>query len=287
MSERAPSTRSKGGIGPLSRLFGWAHDRWTKRLVVSTDVGNIMDDLAKYKPDRIFGSPAYLRLVADALNSGAERGIKPKTLLSFGEPLDEPMRRYLEDTFVCDVFNAYGSNETGMIAFECEAKSGLHIVQDSVIVEVLNDGKPVGEGEEGEVYVTTLRNKGMPLFRYDVGDRAVMGGHSCRCGRKSPKLRSIEGRRSDFVTSSTGRLVSPLRVGTIMHAIRGLPKYQLVEHRRSEFVLRVFQSDHGTVDELVLALKNELGDVDVRVSLERPDALRAKFRPVISMQTTP
>jgi hypothetical protein len=99
--------------------------------------------------------------------------------------------------------------------------------------------------------------------------------------------KDTEGRRSDFVTSSTGRLVSPLRVGTIMHAIRGLPKYQLVEHRRSEFVLRVFQSDHGTVDELGLALKNELGDVDVRVSLERPDALRAKFRPVISMQTPP
>jgi len=285
MSGKPPSKRRGRGLGILATLFGPVHDRMTKRLYIGSGAEDIMDDLSRLNPRRVLGSPAYFRLVADAVNSGKCRGIRPRTILCFGEPFDEPTRDYLAGTFGCDVYDGYGTNETGPVAIECRYKSGLHIIQDSLVVEVLNDGKPARPGEEGDVYVTSLKNRGMPLFRYDVGDRAVMGDSACRCGRRTQKLESVEGRSTDFVTSSDGHRVSPRKIGTIMHSVQGLPRCQLVELREFEYRLRVFGQSSDPVDELVLALRKELGDVDMEVSLENPEALRAKFRLVVSMRS--
>ena len=75
-------------------------------------------------------------------------------------------------------------------------------------------------------------------------------------------------------------MVSPRRISSIIHSIDCAPKCQLVELERFRFQLRIF--DEGNPKELVDALARELGDVTISVSLEKPDVLKAKFRPVIS-----
>lgn len=279
-SNRPLAVRRSNAMGLLTPLASPLYDRLTKRFYIATGVQDIMTDLTEFGPGRISGSPAYLRMIADTCRADPSIEFNLHSVILIGEPLDEPTRHYLETSLGCDVFDSYGSNETGIVAVECKHKSGLHVIADSVIVEVLRDGEPVKEGEEGDVYVTTLRNGAMPLFRYDMGDRAVLGGSGCACGRKTMLLKSIEGRRLDYVMAGDGRMVSPRRISGIMHSVDCAPKCQLIELERFHFQLRIF--DERYPKELVDALARELGDVTISVSLEKPDILKAKFRPVIS-----
>ncbi len=279
-NNRPLAVRRSNAMGLLTPLASPLYDRLTKRFYIATGVQDIMTGLIEFGPGRISGSPAYMRMIADASRTDPSIEFNLHSIISIGEPLDEPTRRYLETSLDCDVFDGYGSNETGIVAVECKHKSGLHIMTDSVIVEVLRDGEPVKKGEEGDVFVTTLKNRAMPLFRYDMGDRAVLGGSGCACGRKTAVLKSIEVRRLDYVMAGDGRMVSPRRISSIIHSIDCAPKCQLVELERFRFQLRIF--DEGNPKELVDALARELGDVTISVSLEKPDVLKAKFRPVIS-----
>ena len=89
------------------------------------------------------------------------------------------------------VVDIYSCTEAGYLAFSCPEQGNLHVQAESVIVEVLDRaGKPCAPGEEGEVVVTPLLNFAMPLIRYAVGDRAVVG-EPCACGRGLPTLKTV------------------------------------------------------------------------------------------------
>jgi phenylacetate-CoA ligase len=84
----------------------------------------------------------------------------------------------------------------------------LHVNADSVLVEVLRDGRPAPPGAPGKIVVTDLSNFAMPLVRYQVGDVGVLSDRRCPCGRGLPLLESIEGREADYVITATGHLIS-------------------------------------------------------------------------------
>ena len=80
----------------------------------------------------------------------------------------------------------------------------MHVIENNVIVEVLKDGKPV-LNEEGDIYITSLKNYAMPFIRYETGDRGILKTeHNCKCGNKSPVLVILSGRSSDFITLENG-----------------------------------------------------------------------------------
>lgn len=114
-----------------------------------------LEDL-EFRPKLIVANPSYLRILADAVSNRGISEIKPKALLVSGEVLDEPTRKYLETIFHCKTFQRYSVSEVGKIAFDCERRA-LH-VSDSVIVEILNNGKPSLPGEAGKIVVTVLLN---------------------------------------------------------------------------------------------------------------------------------
>ena len=280
-NHKSQAPRRGKALGILNPLIGPLYDSMTKRLYISQSIQDIKRGLIDFKPSRLFGSPAYLRMLADLVRVDRSLDLHIDSAISIGEPLDENNRKYIESILRCEVFDGYGTNETGVIASECRCKSGLHIITDSIVVEVLRNGQPVGENEEGDVYVTTLLNKAMPLFRYDTGDRAILGGSNCKCGRRTRKLKSVEGRKVDYVSSRDGKMVSPRRIANALHSVQA-PRCQLVETDIYQFVLRWFGEGKDVRKEVIESLYRELGDVDISVSDEKPDALRAKFRPVIS-----
>jgi phenylacetate-CoA ligase len=75
-------------------------------------------------------------------------------------------------------------------------------------VEVVCGHRPAQSGETGVVLVTDLLNRAMPLIRYRIGDMAVPDHLGCACGRGLPRLRHVEGRVTDFLVGTDGRLVS-------------------------------------------------------------------------------
>src|SRR5207249_8327871 len=118
---------------------------------------------------------------------------------SWGQTLAAVARALIARAFGCPVFDEYGTRELGPLAHECPAHRGHHVNAESYVVEVA--------GESGEILVTDLNSRSVPLIRYRVGDVAVAGGHPCVCGRGLPLLERLAGRPPSAVRGAQGRSV--------------------------------------------------------------------------------
>lgn len=116
-------------------------------------------------------------------------------LLVSGHSLSDDGRGAIRRAFGGEVYDAYGTAELGEIAHECRAHDGLHLASERVIVELLDpQGDPVRVGQRGEIVVTDLDNKCLPLIRYRTGDYARALDGACGCGLALPRIAQIEGR---------------------------------------------------------------------------------------------
>jgi phenylacetate-CoA ligase len=154
-----------------------------------------------YRPRYLYG---YVSMLEAFANHVARQGHDPaalglRAIVTTSEVLAPTQRRLIAGVFGVPVQNEYGCGEMGPIAYSCE-KDSLHVMSESVLAEVLDpSGAPVAAGETGELVLTDLNNRAMPLVRYRVGDLAVQALGSCSCGRGFPTLDRVWGRAYDFV----------------------------------------------------------------------------------------
>ena len=158
-----------------------------------------------FEPDYFYGYASMLVEFArfvEAHGLDATR-LGLRVVISTSEVLSDVHRELLGTVFGCPVQNEYGCGELGPIAYSCE-RGPLHIMTSNVFVEVLrSDGSPADIGQAGELVVTDLNNRAMPLIRYRVGDFGVRAA-GCDCGRPFPALERIFGRAYDFVRGLDG-----------------------------------------------------------------------------------
>lgn len=278
-------SRGRVALGSSVSLF----KRWRKRAYIAYSADEIIQDIIDYQPKALKGNASYLRLVAETMVDKGIEDVHLKALVSWGEVLDEPARRLLESSFGCEVFNSYGANEVGSLAWECKRKEGLHIGSDFVILEVMRDGEPVNPHEPGEIVVTGLLNYAMPVIRYRLGDVGILDDERCSCGRGFPLLKSVEGRIVDCLSLPDGRTLSPK---SIMNAVQGTPgvsRYRVVQESETRVTVELMRRKNDpevSIDELTARCSEVLGDaVDVEVFVGGRENLKAKFRPVISKLT--
>ena len=151
-------------------------------------------------------------------------------------------RAMLVRAFGPHVFETYGSRETMLLAAECEAHDGMHLMEENLLVEIAHGGAPAGTDEPGDVLVTDLHNYGMPLIRYQNGDVARMSaGERCRCGRGLRRLARVEGRRADTLTDREGNVVPGVVFHVLFSDVRQdlVRQFQAVQRPSGEVVLRV------------------------------------------------
>src|SRR5205085_8482590 len=92
-------------------------------------------------------------------------------------------------------------------------------------------GAPRGDGEEGELVVTTLTKRALPMLRYRTGDITSLTTAPCRCGRTSARIARLKGRADDMLVIK-GVNVYPSEVEAALLTIAELePHYQLVVDR--------------------------------------------------------
>jgi phenylacetate-CoA ligase len=143
----------------------------------------------------------FARYVAERGYSGESLGLK--AIIATSEVITDSARDRIEGVFRAPVRGEYGSGEIGSIAFECD-HGKYHVMAQNAVVEVLRpDGTQAGRGERGELVITDLNNRAMPLLRYRIGDFGTHG-EPCGCGRTLPTLDSILGRAYDFVQAPDG-----------------------------------------------------------------------------------
>jgi phenylacetate-CoA ligase len=204
-----------------------------------------LDMLREFSPEVIKGYASSVFMFAKYLDEKSINDIRPRTILTSAEMLFPHYRDMIEQVFGCKVYDYYGSREIGAMAAECEEHNGFHISAENVAMEFLRDGEQVSE-ESGLIYVTNLRNYGMPFIRYEIGDVGKPSLESCSCGRGLPMIESLEGRASQFMAvrdKDTGKIipVSTAAPGIIGNLLMYVPvnSYRIVQESLEKIVIQV------------------------------------------------
>src|SRR3989442_13573900 len=120
------------------------------------------------------------------------------------EPWSEGMRRAIEAGLGCRAYDIYGLSEIigPGVSGECEARQGLHIYDDHFLPEVVDpaSGASLPPGCQGELVLTTLTKRAMPLIRYRTGDITALPLEPCRCGRHSVRQARIYCRAHELLS---------------------------------------------------------------------------------------
>jgi phenylacetate-CoA ligase len=179
-------------------------------------------------------TPSYfVHLIERGLELGVDFRELPLRAGVFGaEPWSDSMRQRIEADANIKAYDIYGLSEiTGPgVASECEAQAGLHVFEDHFYPEVIHPdtGEVLPEGEEGELVLTTLSKRAMPMIRYRTRDITALLPEPCRCGRTVRRMRRVS-RRSDDMFIIRGVNVYPSQVEHAMLEVEGtLPHYQIV-----------------------------------------------------------
>ncbi|MCL1939858.1 MAG: phenylacetate--CoA ligase [Desulfovibrionaceae bacterium] len=148
--------------------------------------------------------PSYALYLGNALmDEGIDpRSLPPRIALIGAEPHTEEMRQRIEYLLGLKAYNSYGLSEMNGpgVAFECLAQNGLHVWEDAYIAEIINPDtdQPVPDGEYGELVMTTLTRRGMPILRYRTRDLTRFLPGECACGRVHRRIDRIAGRVDDM-----------------------------------------------------------------------------------------
>jgi phenylacetate-CoA ligase len=207
-------------------------------------VEDIVRVLRDCRADVVRGFTGPTWRVAQAFGAADRRAARPRFVAVGSEPLTPLARRQIAEGFGAPVLDLYGSHEFNLIAWECRESGEYHVCDDSVIVEVLDNGRPVPPGGRGEVVATSLHAFAMPFIRYRLGDAVTRGSLACPCGQPFSTLRAIEGRTLDWFTLPDGRRVDPYAVVLDLHKhfldrYPWVRQHQLVQEREDRIVLRL------------------------------------------------
>ena len=172
----------------------------------------------KLRPSAIRGYGSALYILARYIEKNQLPVCPVKAVLTTGEVLVDEYRRKLQEVFHAPVYDAYGAGDGGILSHECPKHEGLHITEDSCIIEITdNQGHPVPDGEIGQVCTTDLDNYAFPFLRYLVGDMAYIKKEKCSCGRATRLLGEVMGRAGRLVYNKQGVPISPLMLWIMMY----------------------------------------------------------------------
>jgi len=183
-------------------------------------------------------TPSYALNIAEvAEREGVDlRKSKLEIGLFGAEPWSEALRREVQIRLGIKAVDIYGLSEIlgPGVATECEAQEGLHGWEDHFLFETIDPdtGKPVPEGNAGELVITTLTKEALPMIRYRTRDITRLTRERCACGRTHLRLKRITGRNDDMLIIR-GVNVYPSQIEAVLVGLPDIaPHYQLVVERK-------------------------------------------------------
>jgi len=202
-------------------------------------------------------TPSYfLHLMERAGELGVNMKELPLRIGVFGaEPWTEDMRERIEAGSGIKAYDIYGLSEIAGpgVAMECVHQAGPHIFEDMFYPEIIDPKtlESLPDGAEGELVLTTLCKRAMPMIRYRTRDITSLDPARCICGRTLRRIRRI-GRRSDDMLIIRGVNLFPSQIETALLKVEGtLPHYQIIVDR---------QKDLDTLEVQVEVTADVLGD---------------------------
>ena len=264
-------------------------------LVIPAGAGNskrqiqLMIDFATTAIHVIPSYALHLSIVFTELKVDPRQDTKVKIAFLGAEPHTEKMRKKIEEIYGYKAFNSYGLSEMNGpgVAFECPYQDGMHIWEDSFLVEIIDPKtlEPAADGVEGELVMTTLQREGMPLLRYRTKDLTKIIPEPCACGRTHRRIERIKGRTDDMLIIK-GSNIFPMQIEKKLMEISGVGTNFLIVLDREGFndslTVKVevnkkyFSGDMKQLDALRKKIVEELKSeilVTPKVDLVEPDSI--------------
>lgn len=210
---------------------------------------------------------SYALLLSEEIE---QRGIKDQICLKKGvigsERWSDKMRKNIKDRLGIELYDIYGLTEIygPGIGINCTGETAMHYWDDFIYIEIIDPktGKPVPDGEEGEIVITTLVKEGAPLLRFRTHDISRIVPEPCHCDRckKYPRIDIIKG-RSDDMFKVHGVNMFPSQVEELLSLVDGVS---------SEYNINIAHDDEKNRDVMLVTCEAE-----GRVNFEKT-ALRIK-----------
>lgn len=228
----------------------------TLRIAASEPLTAIVAKLNDWQPELLVAYASMARILADEQLAGRLH-IAPQLIFASSEVLTDETRRRIETAWGRSPFNEYAATETGGVAAECQVGRRLHLFEDLLIVEVVDEtNRPVPPGVYGDkVLVTTLFSRTQPLIRYELSDSVKLAEEECLCGRPFAVLESIQGRAEDTLNfpGITGGTVA-VHPSVFHHILDAAPVsgWQVVQETDAGVTVLLSGVQEGLADETII-----------------------------------
>ncbi len=232
------------------------------------------DTIGRVNPTGCIVVPSFLTKLSEfaASNGINHHQSSLKRAICIGEALRTPDGKYnalgnrlTTEWPELELFSTYASTEMQSSFTECEYHCGCHTPADLIIVELLDDNNcPAMDGEEGEVTITTIGVRGMPLLRFKTGDICIGNSAKCECGRTSLRLSSVLGRKGQMIKYK-GTTLYPSALYDILDNMPDVVNY----------IIEVYTGELGT-DQIVIKVGSNRNDKSFIKEIK--DLFRSKVR---------
>jgi phenylacetate-coenzyme A ligase PaaK-like adenylate-forming protein len=211
----------------------------------------VLAAVAAARPTHLVGYPSVIGRLARMALAG-DLQCRPMRVSTNSEPLLMEDRQAIAQAWDVPIHNLWGSTEIGVQAVGCGAGEGLHICEDEVVLERVDEnGAPVGPDEPAaRTLATGLANLTFPFIRYDLGDDVALLPGACECGSAYARVADIGGRRDDDFRY--GSIAVPAI--TFRHVLGTDPRVSEYQVRQTAAGADILTVGHPDVDALTVAV---------------------------------
>lgn len=214
----------------------------------------VLETIERVKPTAIIAVPSFLRYVAEKARE-AKFDLKNSSIkkaICIGEPVRNvtfelnASGRAIQSAWGAKIYSTYGVTELANSLCECDAGTGGHLHDEQLHIEILNDaGNSLPDGEIGEIVATTFGVEAMPLIRYRTGDCAALFSKKCRCGRTTPRIGPIVGRKNQKLKFK-GASLFPSTLATVLEETESVETFVILARKENELSDSIEILIHGS-----------------------------------------
>lgn len=200
------------------------------------------ESIQRFQPKYLIAVPSFLLKMIDYAkeNNIAVSKTSVRAVICIGEPLRRmngelnALGQRIQQHWDIELFSTYASTEMATAFTECSAHKGLHELSDLIFTEVLDENQnPVSEGKIGELVITPLRTRTMPLIRYATGDMLTWSETECSCLRNTRRLGPVVGRKQQRLKFK-GTTLYPQAITEALNKFQKIDIF-MIEARKDEF----------------------------------------------------
>ena len=231
-----------------------------------TPMEELVRELNDYQPWFLIGYPSVIAALAYEQRAGRLHILEDpprRSVATLSEPLLPQVRRVVKEVWGLPVIDTYGTGECLPLARGCSEYGNLHVNEDMVHVEVVDERKiavdvvderrrPVPAGIQGRsMLVSNLFNHAQPFLRYEVSDMVTLSTEPCPCGSALARLESVQGRTEEMIwlrdADGERELLHPYLFVVSLFRVPSVREYQVEQVSATELLVRVEPVEGETV----------------------------------------